>query len=240
MGKFIDLAGRTFGRLEVLHRLEERIGKEIAYSCKCSCGTVCVKSAGSLRSGTKSCGCLHSENARHALEFARESHITHGMTKTKTYVCWKNMKARCDDPNHPAYINYGARGITYDPFWKTFESFYEDMGDCPDGLTLNRIDVNSNYGKSNCEWADRTQQGFDRRKPRTGKTSEYKGVSWSNAEGKYKGAICHKGDYYHLGYSSDPLLLALRYDIKLLELTGSGSGSNRELGLLPQQTDRTV
>lgn len=232
MGKFVDLTGGTFGRLEVLYKLEERIGKKIAYSCKCSCGTVCVKSAWSLRSGTKSCGCLQSENARLASEFARESHTTHGMSKTPTYVCWRNMKARCDDQNHPAYIDYGARGITYDPRWKKFEYFYEDMGDCPDGLTLNRIDVNSDYGKSNCEWTDRTQQGFDRRKPRSGKTSEYKGVSWSSAEGKYKAGIRHKGVSYHLGYSHDPLILALRYDEKLLELTGSASGGNLSLGLI--------
>lgn len=235
MGKFVDLSGRVIGRLTVVECLGKQGGVDYLYKCLCSCGNTSVKKGSNLRSGTKSCGCLHTENAKIALELTRDVHKTHGMTKTKTYVCWKNMKSRCDDVNQPAYQNYGKRGISYIERWSQFENFLEDMGECSEGLTLNRIDVNGDYCKENCEWVTMAEQGRDKRKPVSGKTSPYKGVTWSSAESKYKGTIMDKGVSYHLGYSHDPLYLALKYDEKLLSLTGSNSGGNLQLGLLPDR-----
>lgn len=76
----------------------------------------------------------------------------------KTYNSWRAMKWRCNNPNYRAYDRYGGRGITYCDRWESFSNFLEDMGDRPDGCTLDRIDNNCGYYKENCRWADQTAQ----------------------------------------------------------------------------------
>ncbi len=77
----------------------------------------------------------------------------HGMDGTKIYYVWSSMKKRCLNVNHKAYHRYGGRGITVCDRWiGSFESFYADMGDKPDGYQLDRIDNNKGYHKDNCRW----------------------------------------------------------------------------------------
>ncbi len=78
---------------------------------------------------------------------------THGMSYTRIYKIWEDMKKRCDNTNNKYYHNYGGRGIIYDPEWKTFEGFYEDMQyGYQDDLTIDRKKSNLNYTKDNCQW----------------------------------------------------------------------------------------
>ena len=63
------------------------------------------------------------------------------------------MKGRCSNPNDTGYSRYGAKGITYDPAWEDFEVFLADMGECADGLEIDRLDPKGNYCKKNCRWA---------------------------------------------------------------------------------------
>lgn len=71
----------------------------------------------------------------------------------RSYSSWRTMKSRCNNPNHDSYYLYGGKGITYDPKWETFKGFLEDMGERPSkDYSIDRIDPNANYCKSNCRW----------------------------------------------------------------------------------------
>lgn len=76
----------------------------------------------------------------------------------KTYRAWAKMKSRCDNPKDSRYSDYGGRGITYESRWVSFNNFFVDMGDCPEGKSLDRIDNEGNYTLENCRWATREQQ----------------------------------------------------------------------------------
>lgn len=92
------------------------------------------------------------------------------------YQAWNHMKQRCLNENDSRYKNYGARGIKVCDRWiNSFNNFYDDMGARPEGLTLERKDVNGNYEPSNCVWADYTQQARNHTIRITNK-SGYRGV----------------------------------------------------------------
>lgn len=111
---------------------------------KCDCGKTCIKRKADVNHGSiKSCGCLA---------------IKHGMTGTRTYKTWRSMLYRCLDKNYPKFRLYGGRGITVCPQWKEFEVFLSDMGERPEGKSLDRIDSNGNYEPSNCRWATAKEQ----------------------------------------------------------------------------------
>ena len=83
----------------------------------------------------------------------------HGKSNTSAYRSWNCMKERCNNPNSSNYRNYGGRGIKICERWlNSFENFYEDMGDRPLNMTLDRIDNNKNYYKENCKWSTNKQQ----------------------------------------------------------------------------------
>lgn len=156
--KFKDITAQTFGRWTVIKREADDRHGFARWSCVCECGNEAVVLGMHLRSGhSKSCGCFHSETAS---ETAR----THGASKTKTYDAWSDMKSRCINPNSQAYHYYGARGITVCDRWlNSFENFYEDMGECPPKLTLERRDNNLGYCKENCSWESRKVQSNNTR-----------------------------------------------------------------------------
>lgn len=84
---------------------------------------------------------------------------------TPTYNSWRNMWDRCTNPNAWNWKYYGGRGVLICARWGSFEAFLEDMKERPEGLTLDRVDVNGEYEKSNCRWATWTEQQTNKRRP---------------------------------------------------------------------------
>jgi hypothetical protein len=85
------------------------------------------------------------------------------MTHTPAYKSWSSMMSRCNNPNAPDYCDYGGRGISVCERWRSFVSFYEDMGARPVGCTLDRKDPDAGYTPENCRWADARTQAQNKR-----------------------------------------------------------------------------
>jgi hypothetical protein len=161
MPKLNDLTGKRFGRLEVLGRATNDKSGNRMWLCRCDCGEeTTVYGVHISRGKSLSCGCLQRE------ETGKRAR-THGLRKSRTYRIWAGMKYRCQSPDCASYRNYGGRGITVCDEWQSFESFYSDMGKAPAGLTLERINNEAGYSKSNCRWATRKEQCNNTRKNKT-------------------------------------------------------------------------
>lgn len=88
---------------------------------------------------------------------------THGQRKTRGYAAWASMLRRCYNPSQQNYSRYGGRGITVCPAWHKAAQFLLDMGQPPEGYSLDRIDGTRGYSPDNCRWATREQQNANRR-----------------------------------------------------------------------------
>jgi hypothetical protein len=114
----------------------------------CGCGNVKELRVAAVKySGVVSCGCSVGWK-------------TNGASKHPLYQTWSNMKQRCYNPKIPRYKNYGARGITVCDRWRdSFKNFLEDMGERPSReQSIDRINNNKGYSKSNCKWSTRLEQ----------------------------------------------------------------------------------
>lgn len=154
------LPGERFGRLVVISVVDARTRK-----CLCDCGTESIVLRCNLKTGnTQSCGCLRKE-----IEVIAS--LTHGQTSGKkwspTYSVWHGMLQRCLNPKNPRWSDYGGRGITICAEWRqSFEAFLSDMGERPDGCSIDRIDNDGPYQKDNCVWVNSTQQNRNKRSNR--------------------------------------------------------------------------
>lgn len=127
---------------------------------------------------------------------------------SKTKVTWVSMLSRCENPNDRRYADWGGRGIAVCERWHTFALFVEDMGEKPDGLTLDRIDNDKGYCKENCKWSTQCEQSNNRR---TNRWIEHDGkrltlAQWSRITGIKPNTLKRRLD---VGYSVSDALTPL-------------------------------
>lgn len=164
MPKFIDLTGQIFGRLTPI----KYVGKS-RWSCVCECGKNTHVSTHDLRSGhSRSCGCLAKENL--IKRSTKHGCAGPGAGKNKhIYMIYHNMLSRCLNKNNKKYKDYGGRNppITVCERWSNkengFINFYKDIGEIPEGLTLDRINNNGNYEPNNWRLATPQEQSRNKR-----------------------------------------------------------------------------
>lgn len=154
--KAVEIAGERYNRLVALERVKGGI-----WRFKCDCGNQVERKAAFVRYGSvKSCGCLIRDRQA-------ERCTTHGLSKHPLYWRWAGMIARCTNPSHTAYANYGGRGIKVCERWRSFENFLADMGNPPTlAHSIDRRDVNGDYTPENCFWATRAKQARNTRRNR--------------------------------------------------------------------------
>ena len=154
-----NITGQRFGYLTAIRYVGNDHRHFAQWECKCDCGTIKIIRGASLQNGlTTSCLCMR-------VPAQIEANSTQdGLGRTREANIWRGMKRRCYVASTPEYIYYGARGISVCDRWHTFSNFLIDMGKCPDGMSIDRINVNGNYEPSNCKWATSIEQARNKRK----------------------------------------------------------------------------
>ena len=150
------IIGKKYNRLTILKYFYSVPRTDIRSMalCLCDCGKKkIIRYSHVISNRTQSCGCLHLDKIS-----------SHGLTDLREYHIWADMKNRCSSPSSPSFKHYGGRGIKVCKRWIKFENFLEDMGKRPTSKhSLDRIDVNGNYIKSNCRWTTQDNQASNRR-----------------------------------------------------------------------------
>ncbi len=144
----LDLCGKVFGRLTVLHKVDTT--GRTRWKCACSCGVEKNVAQQELMQGdSTSCGCVRKEQVA-----ARNS--THGGAGTYTWGKWRGMLRRIKDTDKDRNKCY--KGVTVQEEWKDYSNFLADLGECPQGYSLERKDNNKGYSKDNCKWVPLAEQ----------------------------------------------------------------------------------
>lgn len=125
----------------------------------------------------------------------------HGLTGTRIFNIFFNMKQRCYNQDHPQYKDYGGRGIDICDSWlESLERFYNwslDNG-YNEELTIDRIDNDKGYNPKNCRWTTQEMQNLNQSIRVDNKTG-YTGVYYNRVNKKYIANINYKGERTYLG-----------------------------------------
>lgn len=165
----------------------------VYYNVTCDCGVTKILSGSQLRNGsTKSCGCYKESLLGRKIE-------NHGLSNTKEYSIWTSIICRTSHPIKSTRKWYYDKGVKISEEWRnSFLKFYEDMGECPDGFTIDRIDPDGDYCKENCRWASVELQSINKGLS-SNNTSGNTGVSFDKNSGKWVAYIYRNWKRYHLG-----------------------------------------
>lgn len=192
------LKGQRFKRWTVLSRGEDYIypssGKTATrWNCICDCGKEKLVHAAHLKNGTSlSCGCYNIEQS-----------TTHGLSQTRAYNSYYHLIRRCSEKAAPKDKElYFEKGIGVCERWLDFITFFQDMGECPEGYEIERVDGRLGYSPDNCIWASEFTQAQNRQTFKNN-TSGRTGVSWSPQHCKWRSGISHNRVRYEGGLYSD-------------------------------------
>lgn len=195
-----DYTGQKFGRWTVVSFSHFTKRRAAYWLCRCECGSERAVNVAQLKNGTnRSCGCLQRE-------LASAKSFKHGLSRHPLRPAYQQMKARCYNPNSPEYPNYGGRGIVVCERWReSFANFLADVGERPEGCTLDRIDNNGSYSPENCRWATVSEQCNN---TRVNHVLEYNGqrktvVEWAREIGVHPNTLRSRLRY---GWSTERIL----------------------------------
>lgn len=135
------------------------------------------------------------------------------LLNNKEYSTWRGMKQRCSNPKSHGYKYYGGRGISVCERWLSFQNFLDDMGERPENMTLDRIDVNGNYEPGNCRWATWVEQADNRRQ-----ASNCVDIGLEKQGDKWRCRIWYQGKNRNIGTytkKADAIKAYVYYKIKI-------------------------
>ncbi len=170
-----DITGKKSGRLTAIKSLDKSANGDFYWECICDCGNTTKVTIGAFNFGqTRSCGCLGQ---------------AHPFADSPTHMSWRKMQ---DRTRYEEYYQWHGDVDVCDR-WDTrkggsFDNFFEDMGERPEGTSLNRINGSKIYSKETCEWATYSVQSFDQRMKSTN-TSGRTGVRWREERGVWEARI---------------------------------------------------
>ena len=202
-----NFAGKVFGRLTTIKYSHMSKNSAQYWECLCSCGNTKVIARSSLLRGISiSCGCFKRDQTSQRC-------LIHGQAKTntkeptKTYIVWGGIIARLRRPPGKSYI-----GLTVSDEWMQFSNFLRDMGEVPEGKTIDRIDNTKGYSKENTRWATQQEQCRNTRKSFNKKSSIYKGVCFLKTKKTWKAEITIDYKRFFLGTFKTELEAGLAYN----------------------------
>jgi len=192
-----EMVGKKFSRLEVIERVPNSKNPR-KFLCLCDCGNQPIVAGKDLRSGnTKSCGCAQVE----AIKRTIQKNIKHGLWGTKTYKAFIGAKNRCGKDKD--YLNVRF-------LFSSIEEFISEIGICPPGLELDRIDPYDDYRPGNIRWAKKPIQSVNKKVSKLNTTGAT-GVFFDKKHGKYFSKISFEKERYYLGYFDNFLEARIAY-----------------------------
>lgn len=176
---------------------EGQVSKTTIVLSVCTCGATCAAPPVRFRNLKDNAAC-----ATCAPKVKADPLRSVNGVRTPEYNIYSAMIQRCCNANSNAFSYYGGRGIKICDRWLNkedgFHNFVTDMGLRPEGLSLDRIDVNGDYCPENCRWADQSVQVFNMRTSTLNSTGRT-GVYFDKRRNNWYVRITHEGNVINLG-----------------------------------------